>query len=332
MGARIRAYDWTRTPLGPPEDWPHGLKTAVRIMLTSRQAMWIGWGPELTYLYNDAYKPIIGGKHPDALGLPTATVWREIWNDISPLLDTALQGDQGTYVESALLIMERNGYPEETYYTFSYSPIPNDKGGTGGIFCANTDDTERVVRERQTALLRQLAAATADARTVADACARSAEGLQSSPRDVPFALIYLPGSAPQTLELAASAGFRADLHPPPPIIRRGDADGWPVALALDANQATVFDVRNEGPLPSGAWDRSPTDAVIVPLADRGPDHQAGLLVLGLNPYRVFDDAYRGFVEMIAGQVAAAIANARASEEERRRTEALAELDRAKTAF
>src|SRR5688572_29266574 len=240
MGARIRAYDWTRTPLGPPEDWPHGLKTAVRIMLTSRQAMWIGWGPELTYLYNDAYKPIIGGKHPDALGLPTATVWREIWNDISPLLDTALQGDQGTYVESALLIMERNGYPEETYYTFSYSPIPNDKGGTGGIFCANTDDTERVVRERQTALLRQLAAATADTRTVADACARSAEALQSSPRDVPFALIYLPGSAPQTLELAASAGFRADLHPPPPIIRRSDADGWPVALALDTNQATAF--------------------------------------------------------------------------------------------
>ena len=104
---------------------------------------------------------------------------------------TALGGDQGTYVESQLLIMERSGYPEETYYTFSYSPIPDDTGGVGGIICANTDDTQRVIGERRLALLRELAAGTGDVRTQLEACTRSVESLGTNPRDLPFALIYL---------------------------------------------------------------------------------------------------------------------------------------------
>ena len=128
MGALIRAYDWAATPLRAPQYWPQSLKTAVRIMLLSRQPIWIGWGDDLTYFYNDPYKSIIGGKHPWALGRPTSEVWREIWHDIGPMLDTALSGHEGTYVEEQLLIMERNGYPEETYYTFSYTSIPNEPG------------------------------------------------------------------------------------------------------------------------------------------------------------------------------------------------------------
>jgi hypothetical protein len=119
LGALLRAYPWDTTSLGSPETWPQSLKMAIRIMLTSRQPIWIGWGEELRYFYNDAYKSIIGGKHPWALGRPTREVWSELWSEIGPMLDTALGGDQGTYVESQLLIMERNGYPEETYYTFS---------------------------------------------------------------------------------------------------------------------------------------------------------------------------------------------------------------------
>src|ERR1700753_1464742 len=133
MGELIRAHDWAATPLGPPETWPQSLRTALRIMLTSRQPIWIGWGPELTYFYNDPYKAIIGGKHPWALGKSTAEVWREIWPEVGPLLETALGGEEGTYSEQQLLIMERHGYREETYYTFSYSPIPDDEGEPGGI-------------------------------------------------------------------------------------------------------------------------------------------------------------------------------------------------------
>lgn len=112
MGTRIREFDWSDSPLGPPHTWPHGLRTAIRIMLLSRQPVWVGWGPDLIYFYNDAYKSIIGGKHPWALGKPTHVVWSEIWDVIRPMLATAMHGDEGTYVESQLLIMERNGYPK----------------------------------------------------------------------------------------------------------------------------------------------------------------------------------------------------------------------------
>jgi hypothetical protein len=191
LGGLMRLHDWPATSLGPIEHWPRSLKTAVGIMLASRQPIWIGWGGELIYLYNDPYKAIIGGKHPWALGKPAAIVWREIWSDIGPMLATAMQGDQGTYVEAQLLIMERNGYPEETYYTFSYSPIPDDDGAVGGIFCANSDDTARVISERQIGLLQELAAKTANTRSWQEACEQSARALATNLRDLPFALLYV---------------------------------------------------------------------------------------------------------------------------------------------
>ena len=208
----MRSYDWARSALGPPESWPQSLKTAVRIMLTSRQPIWIGWGRELIYLYNDPYKSIIGGKHPWALGRPTSEVWREIWSDIGPMLATAMSGHEGTYVEAQLLIMERNGYPEETYYTFSYSPIPTDDGTAGGIFCANTDDTQRVIGERQLTLLRELATATSEARTWQQACERAAQALATNTRDLPFAMIYMAEPGSRTASLVSTMGIARD-HP-----------------------------------------------------------------------------------------------------------------------
>jgi hypothetical protein len=156
MGQRMRDYDWSTSPLGPVSTWPQSLRTCVRIMLTSRQPIWIGWGKSLIKLYNDPYKTIVGGKHPWALGEPASVVWKDIWRDIEPLLKLVMEQDQGSYVESQLLIMERNGYPEETYYTFSYTPIPGDDGTTAGMICANSDDTDRIITERQLKTLSQL--------------------------------------------------------------------------------------------------------------------------------------------------------------------------------
>ncbi|WP_219904091.1 PAS domain-containing protein [Stenomitos frigidus] len=155
MARLMRSYNWSQTSLGSVERWSQSLKTAVRIVLTSRQPMFVWWGDDLINLYNDAYRAIVGGKHPEALGQPASVVWQEIWDQIGPRAESAILKNEGTYDEALLLIMERNGYPEETYYTFSYSPIPDDQGNTGGILCANSDDTQRIIGERQLAQHRQ---------------------------------------------------------------------------------------------------------------------------------------------------------------------------------
>jgi PAS domain S-box-containing protein len=333
MGALTRAHDWMATPLGAPETWPRNLQTAVRIMFASRQPIWIGWGPALTYFYNDPYKSIIGGKHPWALGRPTSEVWREIWPQISPLLKTALSGGQGTYSEAELLIMERNGYPEETYYTFSYSPVPNDDGTVGGIICANTDDTQRVIGERQMALLRDLAADTGHARTAAEACSRSAAALGSDARDIPFALIYMAEPEGEAFHLAAASGIEPGHPAAPPRLDPGAAALWPVAAALrDHELKLVADLLPDLALPTGPWPAAARQAAVVPILPAGETGRAGALVVGLNPFRLFDENYRSFLGLAAGQIAGAVANAQAYEEERRRAEALAEIDRAKTTF
>jgi len=331
----MRAFDWRSTPLGPPGQWPQELRTAVRIMLTSQQPIWIGWGPELTYLYNDPYKSIIGGRHPAALGQPTAVVWREIWEHIGPMLAQAMGGLEGTYVEEQLLIMERNGYPEETYYTFSYSPIPAGDGTAGGIFCANTEDTQRVIGERQLALLRELAASTAEARSWQQACERSVHALATNSRDLPFALIYVLDRQSPTAWLAGLTGI--DPHHPAAVatlsLERDDV--WPLSQAMREHRALrVSDLAAAfgAPFPGGAWHLPATDAVVVPVPASGETGRSVVLVAGLSPVRLFDDRYAGFLDLVARQIAAAIANAEAYEQERRRAEALAQVDRAKTAF
>lgn len=333
LGALMRAMDWSRTSLGPVETWPQALRTSVRIMLTSRQPMFVWWGDELINLYNDAYKSIVGGKHPWALGQPAALVWREIWDQVGPRAQQAMTANEGTYDESLLLIMQRHGYPEETYYTFSYSPVPDDTGAAGGILCANTDDTQRIIGTRQVALLRELAARTADARTIDDACSLSAQALETNLRDLPFALVYMLDADCGRMVLAGRSGIAAHHIAAANEVPLDGPSVWPFADVLRTHTGTlVTDLDALGILPSGAWDLPPQQAVVLPIAPSGKTGRSGILVAGLNPYRLFDDDYQGFLGLVAGQIAAAIANAQAYEEERRRAEALAELDRAKTTF
>jgi PAS domain S-box-containing protein len=329
----MRRIEWADTPVGSPEVWPSSLKTAVRIMLTSQQPIWIGWGRDLTYLYNDAYKSIIGRKHPWALGLPTSVVWREIWDDIGPMLAQASRGHEGTYVEAQLLIMERNGYPEETYYTFSYSPIITDEGTVGGIFCANTDDTQRVVGGRELGLLRELAAETAPARTWQDACRRSGLALAANPRDLPFAMIYMLDDSGKTARLSGLAGIDPSHPAAPATLSVGSTVGWPLTLGQRAPRIVAEPAKVFGnAFPGGAWRRPPRQAVILPIPASGPAGRTGFLIAGLNPFRPFDDNYGGFLDLVTRQIGAAVANAEAYEQERRRADALAALDNAKTLF
>ena len=134
--------DWAATPLGPPSGWPLSLRTAVSILLSSRFPMWMAWGPELTFFCNAAYRrDTLGRKYPWALGRPANEVWSEIWDDIGPRIDRVLSTEQATWDVGLLLFLERSGYPEETYHTFSYSPLRDDEGRVVGMLCVVSEDT-----------------------------------------------------------------------------------------------------------------------------------------------------------------------------------------------
>ena len=268
------------------------------------------------------------------LGQPASVVWREIWDDIGPRLQTAVENNEGTYDEALLLIMERYGYPEETYYTFSYSPVPGDQGGVGGIICANTDDTQRIISERQVKLLRTLAAETADARTIEEVCRLSAASLAHNPYDLPFAMLYLFDAEKQVVALAGSAGIAKDHQAAPETVALDASPLWPFADVLRKQKlCMITDLEHMfDNLPTGAWKSSPRHAVAVPITPSSQRGKTGVLIVGLNPLRLFDESYQEFISHVSGQIAASIANVQAYEEERKRAEALAEIDRAKTLF
>ncbi len=194
LGTLMAQMDWSGTPLGAVETWPQSLKTVVRILLTSRYAMWMGWGPELTFLYNDTYARVtLGKKHPWALGKPASEVWREIWNDIGPRIESVLTGGTATWDEALLLFLERSGYREETYHTFSYSPLSGDDGRIRGMLCVVTEETDRVIGERRLSFLRSLASSLSGAIAEADVLTAVESCLTQNQKDLPFTLTYLFG-------------------------------------------------------------------------------------------------------------------------------------------
>jgi signal transduction histidine kinase/DNA-binding response OmpR family regulator/serine phosphatase RsbU (regulator of sigma subunit) len=327
VGADLLAVDWAATSLGPPERWPQSLTTVVSIVLGSRFSMWMAWGPELTFFCNDAYRrDTLGAKHPWALGRPASEVWAEIWPDIGPRIEQVMRTGMATWDEALLLFLERSGYPEETYHTFSYSPLADDDGQIVGMLCVVSEDTERVIAERRLETLRALGAGTTSLRSEAEALAAARVPLEAGGRDLPFSLVYLQDDG-GVLRLASSTGVEPG-HPVAPLVLDATSPytttgAEPTAVALSARED----------LPTGGWPGPPTHAAVVPFPPQGGrDRPDGVLVAGLNPFRPFDEGYRTFAELIAGQLSAAIASARTLEAERERAEKLAELDRAKTAF
>ena len=147
VGALMRAHDWSASPLGQPGRWPQPLRTVVGLLLQSRFPMFVAWGTELGFLYNDPYAEILGAKHPVALGRRFYDIWSEIWPDISPLIDAAMAG-HATYREDLPLVMNRKGFDEQTWFTFSYSPVRDESGAVAGLFCAVFETTGRVLAER----------------------------------------------------------------------------------------------------------------------------------------------------------------------------------------
>ena len=339
MAARMRAFDWAATPLGPVSQWPQSLRTAVRILLTSRFAMWLGWGRELTFFYNDAYaRMTLGKKHPWALGQPTTSVWAEIWRDIGPRIEQVMETGIATWDEGLLLFLERSEYVEETYHTFSYSPLSDDTGAVAGMLCVVTEETDRIIGARRLDSLRELAASLATVTTEADVIDGIRDGIGANQRDLPFSMLYLydGDDSPRVVaHLAGTTGIETTHPAAVTSIGVGDTEQpWPAAAIRDQHERVIVGDLDEQfvGIPTGAWDMPPRQAVVVPIAQAGEERAAGFLVAAVNPYRKLDEGYLGFIDLVAGQIAASLENARARERDRRRAEALAELDRAKTQF
>ncbi|MFL5286058.1 MAG: ATP-binding protein, partial [Rhodopila sp.] len=332
MAALIASADWSATSLGPPETWPQSLLTVLRIMVTSRYAMWMAWGEELTFFCNDAYTPTLGVKHPWALGRPANEVWSEIWPDIGPRIESVMRTGQATWDEGLLLFLQRSGYPEETYHTFSYSPLPDDAGTIAGMLCVVAEETQRVIGERRVATLRDLASELGAVRSEAEVLQAVERSLGRNTRDIPFSLIYLAEDDNGRLRRVNESGG-IDNKLAPPVVERPEALPWPgIELLAGHEKRRLHDVSAMTNLSTGAWDRPPRQVVVVPIAQQGEGQQTGLFIAGLNPYRPFDEAYGGFIDLVAAQIASGLAAARAYEAERHRAEALAEIDAAKTAF
>jgi PAS domain S-box-containing protein len=335
MGQRIRDFDWSSTSLGPVEFWPASLRTCVQIMLTSSQPIWIGWGKELIKLYNDPYKAIVGGKHPWALGKPASVVWKEIWRDIEPMLDQVMYKNEGTYVEAQLLIMERNGYHEETYYTFSYTPIAGDEGETDGMICFNTDDTERILSERQLQTLTRLGKSLTNSKSKEEVCKHTITSLQSNKQDFPFALLYTldQGGIAKLSSFTESSNENSrvpltiNLHSPTKLeqICLQACSYRKVQIIEDVNSLM-------GSMPKGVWNVSTIKAIALPIAQRGQQTSYGFIIIGLNPYRLLDEKFLSFYELVADQIAGSFNQVTALDAERKRLKVLSELDRAKTTF
>jgi PAS domain S-box-containing protein len=334
VGKIMRAKRWQETPLGPPQSWPQSLKTVVRILLTSRYQMWMCWGPKLTMFYNDAYAPTLGVKQQWALGSSAREVWEEIWPDIGPRIEHVLNSGEATWDEGLLLFLERSGYPEETYHTFSYSPLADDEGRVVGMLCVVTEETERIIGERRLFSLREIAADIARNNTMPAVLQAVQRQLNDNLKDLPFTLTYLFDQGGNA-SLACSSGIGPD-HPiaPATIDPKDPGSIWPADEILSRRTVlSVSDLKDRfSAMPTGAWDKPPREAIIAPIAQQGQDIPAGFLVAGINPYRRMDDAYLGFISLVAGQITSGLANAQAYQEAWRRADALTELDRAKTAF
>ena len=335
MGERMRAFDWASHPLGPVTSWPQSLRTAVSMMLASRFAMVVAWGPEFRFFYNDRYVPVLGDKHPRALGTPCREIFPEIWDElIGPEFERTRRGETFA-VDDWYLPLVRNGYRESCWFTVSYSPIRDETGGVGGMLAVVAETTERVEGERRLATLRELATRAAEARTPEQACANAALALGLNGNDVPFAVLYALDETGRTARRFAHVGIADDHAAAAPVIDlASELSPWPFATVTRSKTPLVVDdlVTRHGALPGGPYPEATTSAILLPLVRPGLAHPYGVLVAGVSPRRALDDRYRGFYELAADHIATGIGNAHALEQQRKRAEELAALDRAKTTF
>ena len=335
MGSLIRTMDWSKTSLGPVAGWPQSLRTTVSICLASDLPICVIWGPGLVQLYNDAYRVICGGKHPHSMGQNFSECWKEAWPVIGEVHDSALAGDKA-FLEVQQIFLERHGYVEECFFTFSFSPIRDEAGRVGGLFHPVIEMTAQMLSERRTRALRDLAAQTGKAKSVSEALLLSAQTLAQYDLDLPFTLLYALEPGGDQARLIGTTGLKEDTVASPSTVTFGTEKQalWPLEEVVRSGLAVQIDDVSQriGSATFGPYPESPNAALALPITPPGADRPVAIFIAGVSSRLAMNEAYRGFYDLLASALISAVSNAQAHDDERRRAKALAELDGAKTAF
>lgn len=316
MASRMRAFDWSKTDLGPPDRWPPNLRVAVSLCLTSRLPVVVYWGPHHTVLYNDAYVSFLGpAKHPRSLGRPGQECWREIWDTIGPMLEGVRYTGRATLSHDVQMFFARAVPLEEVFVRFTFGPILGHEGRTvDGIFCPCTETTEQVVGARRLETLRRLGVRPVGARSIDDVAAAAAAALDDNRHDVPYAAVYGIDDTETHARRLATTGPRESIDQLPVSVDLDDADATPWPLSTVARTMVAAEAHASG------------SGLVLPILGAVRHRLGGLLAVGVTPHRPLDDAYRAFLHRAAAHVGAAIEEARALEEaDRRKKEFLAIL-------
>lgn len=355
MQALLRTWDWSDTGLGPVSTWPAELVAAVRTVLPSRVPVLLWWGPDLLQLYNDAFRVLLADKHPAAIGQPAAQCWAEVWDRFGPMATAVLAGSGATSLKDQLLLVTRSGRQEETYWTYSHSPITDEQGKIRGLFVAGNEVTAQVVTARRLATIRALSdKSISDAGTAADACAAAVEVLSHDRASVPFAAAFLTEDSADSRSAGSALGSAVGVVAGTCLrlagsYGLGSGPGGALAplIAIDGTTAlgrvattgvseVVFGLA--GRVSPGMIEVSPLgpdfpdEAMIVPLFVSGQDRPAGVLVLGLSPYRSLDAYYRAVLELLAREVSVLVSDARAYQAQRAQAVGMAEAELRQTEF
>ncbi|MET4074060.1 ATP-binding protein [Hymenobacter sp. UYCo722] len=335
MAALVAAKDWSTTPLGPFAQWPQSLRTTVSLCLASNFPINIAWGPERVQIYNDGYWPLCGDKHPTSLGQDYKECWASAWEVLGEAFEEASAG-QTRFLENQRMFLDRFGYLEETFFTFSFSPILDESGGVGGLFHPVTELTQQTLAERRLNILRTVAERTAGAPTEPETVGLLLEAFRAAALDIPFAALYSLAPSAEQAQLEGQMGLDQAAALVPATIALGEelAGPWPLAAAARAGTAQRVEklAARFGPFASGPYPEAPHTALVYPLPLGGAAQPAYFLVLGVSARRALDAEYILFFDLLVGATTTALAKARTLAEERQRTEALAALDRAKTTF
>jgi len=336
-GRLIRAMDWSQTALGPIDAWPCSLKNYLNAILELPTPAIIFWGEEQIQIYNDGYAVIMGPRHPRYLGSSFRDCWPEARDTIDPWMRKVLREGERIEVNKTLIPLTRHGFTEECYFTFTFSPLRDEADAIAGVLQLVTETSDAVLGERRARALHELSNLTTQAQSVESMSALAALVLARHAADFPFCLIYLADPADPNILLRSAAAGLSD----------GD-ERFPARIDLTSNEGVLAEVSQVvqsrelvaiqdlsdriGPLPGGPWPEPAQRAVALPITSTDQQSVVGVLISGLSPRLAFDRRYRDFLDLVVAQLGRLFGAARAHADERKRAQALADIDKAKTTF